>query len=148
MSRKGIFLAVVVLVVAAVAVIVYMAQAGRSGALDQALLAPRWALTELTLDGNVVELGTARPTLQFEAGGQAGGNGGCNSYSGPYQTGAGGKLSFGPFVSTEMACDALSVESAYFQALAKVEKFSVEGSKLKLSSTDGKTVLVFEGQAR
>lgn len=119
---------------------------GASTADPQRLMIPRWFLSSLTLDGKQVDVaeGQQRVTLQFEEGGQANGAGGCNNFRMTYSTGQDGKLAFGPIVSTKMACaDWMDLESSYFQALSKTERFNTEDFQLKLSSADGKTVLVF-----
>jgi heat shock protein HslJ len=112
----------------------------------QKLLIPRWFLSALTLDGQTIEIpaGQQTMTIQFEEGDKANGTGGCNSFGADYQAGKDGRMSFGPIMSTMMACaDGMQQETAYFQALAKVQQFRVEGVKLTLSSQDGKTSLVY-----
>lgn len=118
-----------------------------SGPTDpQMLLIPRWFLREMTVDGKSFNLPEQGMTLQFEENGQANGQGGCNSFGSSYTASKDGKMSFGPIMSTEMACiegDAMERESAYLQGLAKVQQYSVEVGKLTLSSADGKVLLVF-----
>lgn len=122
------------------------AQSMEGGSADpQKLMIPRWFLSELTLDGQKVEIpvGQQQITLRFEEGGKANGNGGCNSFGTDYKAGKDGKLSFGQITSTLMACDNMLQESAYLEALARVQQFKVEEGKLTLSSADGKTAMVF-----
>ncbi len=122
------------------------AQSMEGGSTEpQKLLIPRWFLSELTLDGQKVEVpvGQQQITLRFEEGGKANGNGGCNSFGTNYKAGKDGKLSFGQITSTLMACDNMLQESAYLEALARVQQFKVEEGKLTLSSADGKTSMVF-----
>ncbi|RPJ51815.1 MAG: META domain-containing protein [Chloroflexi bacterium] len=112
----------------------------------QKLMIPRWFLSALTLDGQAVEIpaGQQQMTIQFETATQANGTGGCNSFGADYQASQDGKLTFGPIVTTEMACEGwMQLESAYYQALGKVQQFRVGEGKLTLSSSDGKTTLVF-----
>jgi heat shock protein HslJ len=120
---------------------------GGAGAADpQKLLIPRWFLSELTLNGQKVEIpaGQQKMTLQFEEGGKVGGTGGCNSFGGEYKAGTDGKVTFGQLASTLMACaDGMQQESAYLEALSKVQQYQVAEGKLTLSSTDGQTTLVF-----
>jgi putative lipoprotein len=111
----------------------------------QKLMIPRWFLSALTLDGQVIDIpaGQQKMTLQFETETKANGTGGCNSFGADYQASKDGKLSFGPIMSTMMACEnGMQLETAYLQALAKVQQFKVVQTKLTLSSNDGKTTLV------
>lgn len=122
------------------------AQSLEGGSADpQTLLIPRWFLSELTLDGRKVEIpaGQQQITLQFEEGGKANGNGGCNSFGTDYKAGKNGRLSFGAIASTMMACDNMQQESAYLEALSRAQHYKVAEGKLTLFSADGKTVLVF-----
>jgi len=111
----------------------------------QKLMIPRWFLSSLTVNGQAVELGEAQLTLQFEEGGAMNGQGGCNSFSGKYEANLNGEMHFGDIAATLMACDNMQIETAYFQGLNSVERFQTENidGKLILSSTDGKTNLVF-----
>jgi heat shock protein HslJ len=118
-----------------------------SGSTDpQTLMIPRWFLNSLSLDGQAVDIPADQQsiTLQFVPDGSANGKGGCNEFGTTYTAAADGKLSFGPVMSTKMACDSLMVqENAYFNALGKVTQFKTEGGRLTLSSADGKTTLVY-----
>lgn len=155
MNKKILGLAaVLVILVAAVVVFLVQSNAAESAAPVEAgtstdpqrLMIPRWFLFSLALDGqdmNVPEQQQA-VTIQFEEGGSANGTGGCNDFSTTYEADMDGKMVFGPVASTKMMCDAtIELENAYFQALAKVEKFAFEDYHLVLSSADGKTRVVF-----
>lgn len=149
MKRKSTLL-IGALLVGFVAVIVLVnrigeAQAPGNPATDpQTLMIPRWFLTSLTLQGKNISLPETHLTLQFEEGGKANGQGGCNNFGTTYQVSKDGKLSFGQTVSTMMACDkGMDAEGAYFQALSEIQQFRRDGGKLILSSADGKTSLVF-----
>jgi heat shock protein HslJ len=110
----------------------------------QTLMIPRWFLNTLVVDGKEVELGDKLLNLQFEEGSKANGEGGCNSFFADYQVSSDGKLSFGPIGSTKMACEpGMDLETAYFDALSRVQQFRTEQGKLTLSSTDGKTTLIY-----
>ena len=90
-------------------------------------------------------------TLTFDAAGQAGGSGGCNSYGGSYQT-DGDNITFGEIVSTLMACtdDALNEqESRFLAALGSASTFALEGDNLTIGYDGGQGVLNFvrEGAA-
>lgn len=84
-------------------------------------------------------------TLQFEEGGQAGGNGGCNSYGTEYEV-QDGTLSFGETVSTLIACadDAINEqEQQYFQALETAGEFELSEDRLTIFYNNGESVLNF-----
>lgn len=84
-------------------------------------------------------------TLEFGAGSQAGGSGGCNSYGGEYQV-QGGALSVSQIVSTLMACVDERVtqqEQQYFQALEAAGRFELAADQLTIWYDDGQGVLNF-----
>ncbi|MBL8165028.1 MAG: META domain-containing protein [Anaerolineae bacterium] len=86
-------------------------------------------------------LGTAEGsslTLIFGEGGEVSGSGGCNSFGGSY-TVAEGSISFGPLVSTMMACldDALTEqEQVYFANLQAISSFQIVGDELTITTGD------------
>lgn len=77
-------------------------------------------------------------TLRFDTQTQrAGGNAGCNRYNATYRL-SGDSLSFGPAISTKMACEAgMDLEVAWLSALEKVATYSVTDSTLTLLGADG-----------
>jgi heat shock protein HslJ/photosystem II stability/assembly factor-like uncharacterized protein len=90
-------------------------------------------------------IGKSTVTLIFEPGGQAGGNGGCNSYGAPYEL-AGSEISFGDVVSTLMACadDAvMDREASYLAALQTADSFELADNRLTIFYDAGKGVLNF-----
>jgi len=76
------------------------------------------------------------------------GNGGCNSYSGPYlvqgtTTLYGRSITIGPVLSTQMYCRATSEpEGTYFQILQSTASYSINNGNLILR-TNGNTYLIF-----
>lgn len=104
-----------------------------------------WTLTELRMDGELSGVPEGVVTTLLMEGGQASGNAGCNSYSGPYTLRA-EKLAFGPLLSTSMMCDdaAMSTESAYLAHLALVASFTLDRRGLTMVDTSGEPLLVFE----
>jgi heat shock protein HslJ len=153
MNKKFPLALVIALVIILIGAAVVLAQfvmpksqpAAAGGADPQKLLIPRWFLSALTLDGQVVSVpaGQQQATIQFEPDGKANGNGGCNSFGANYTAGKDGKLTITDMMSTMMACDNMDLETPYFQALSKVQKFNVADGKLTLTSSDGKTTVVF-----
>jgi heat shock protein HslJ len=86
-------------------------------------------------------------TLQFAADGRAAGKGGCNQYSGPYQT-TGNSISFGAMVSTKMACDGaiMEREQAYLDLLGRISSYEVRNdAELVLYADDGKRIRLRRG---
>jgi heat shock protein HslJ len=77
------------------------------------------------------------------------GNGGCNSYSGPYMvegttTLYGRSITIGPVISTQIYCRATSEqEGTYFQLLQSTSSYSIDDDHLILR-TNGKTYLIFQ----
>ena len=101
-----------------------------------------WQLAEQSVDGSM----TAVPddvivTLILE-GGQAGGNGGCNSYFASYSI-DGSTVTLSEIGSTMMYCEgaASEVEAAYFANLASVATWANTGGSLILADADGNPVL-------
>jgi heat shock protein HslJ len=77
-------------------------------------------------------------TLRFDTKAQrAAGNSGCNRYSATYRL-SGDSLSFGPAISTRMACaQGMDLETAWLGALAKIVSFSATESTLTLNAAEG-----------
>jgi len=72
-------------------------------------------------------------TMGFDlADGRAGGFAGCNRYSASYSLN-GDTLTFGPAVSTKMACDAgMELETSFLSTLGSVRRFELADSMLVL----------------
>jgi len=104
-----------------------------------------WQLEQQAVDGEMVDVpDDVTVTLTLDAG-MATGSGGCNSYSAAYNL-AGDVVSFGPIMSTKMACagPAGDVENAYLANLAGVASYFSTGGQVVLSNAAGETILVFE----
>ena len=80
--------------------------------------------------------------------GQIGGNGGVNSYGGPYEIGADNALTIGTITSTLMAGsdEANAAESTYFALLGQVRFAEVSGDTLTLTDANGNELLIYTRQ--
>ena len=83
-------------------------------------------------------------TLHMENG-DAGGNGGCNSYFTSYEM-DGFDVSFGPIGSTVMAClpAVMDVEQAFFANLSQVAAYQSGGIEMALADANGDFLLEFD----
>ena len=79
-------------------------------------------------------------TLVFGTDGTVSGSGGCNTYNGNVAV-DGDAISFGPLMSTQMACPqpAMDQETQFFAALAAASSFDVKGSTLTMRDSGGAT---------
>lgn len=84
--------------------------------------------------------------LKFDADGKVGGSGGCNSLGGDY-TLEGDQITFGPIISTLMACTdpIMAQEGTVTQVMNESASYKIEGNTLTITK-DG-NVLVFESVA-
>ena len=84
-------------------------------------------------------------TLEFDAGDQAGGSAGCNSYGGHYQV-DGDAISFSEIVQTLMACEdeqVMEQEAQHLAALETASQFELSGDSLAITYDGGQGVLNF-----
>lgn len=95
---------------------------GCGGEPSSLLTGESWTITEMV---GVPTTGT-RPTMTFAVAGNAGGTTSCNRYSASYRL-AGEGITFGPAISTKMACPQLVMdqESRFLQLLARVAHFEI-----------------------
>ena len=102
------------------------------------LTGTKWLLVSLNGTAVPVPTGQSKPvTLEFGPDGQASGSGGCNSYGGTYQV-QNSALTFGPLISTMMACaddTAMQQEAQYFKVLQASSQFTQTADQLVI--TDG-----------
>jgi heat shock protein HslJ len=104
-----------------------------------------WLLTGQMVDGEMVDVPERlNASLRLE-GGDAGGNGGCNSFFTSYEM-DGFDVTFGPIGSTMMAClpAVMDVEQAYFANLAEVASYQSGGIQMALLDADGEFLLEFD----
>ena len=79
----------------------------------------------------------ARATISFTQDGQIAGAAPCNSYGG-VQVGRLPDFSASGLISTEMACQDLPAETAFFAALADMTRAEVTGQSVTLSNPAGR----------
>jgi heat shock protein HslJ len=81
----------------------------------------------------------------FATGGALSGFAGCNQYNAQYETSGADGLAIANVATTRMACaeEAMTLESQYTAALAKVTTYSISGVTLTLSDADGATQVKF-----
>jgi heat shock protein HslJ len=96
------------------------------------LVGTTWQLEDLAGEP---ALDSVSATLEFPSEGQVAGNSSCNRFTGPL-TIAGTAITVGLQAVTRMACAeaVMAQESAYLDALARAERFQVEGPFLYLYS--------------
>lgn len=113
------------------------------GATD---LVGNWTATSYHT-GDAIESEVTGSTLSADFDGtRISGNGGCNSFSGPYSV-SGRTIEIGPLASTMMACtdDALNTqEQHYLAALQLATSFRLTGSRLDLLRDGGTIAATFE----
>lgn len=102
------------------------------------IAAHTWTLVQLGDRPNPVGAGDKAPDLSFaSAESRASGFAGCNRFSGSY-TITGDSLTFGPLMSTKMACPGRDqVEVGYLAALGAVVTYTIADSTLILHGAGG-----------
>jgi heat shock protein HslJ len=98
--------------------------AAASCALAADLLHTSWLVKEV---GGHQTVGSLRPTIEFNDDGQTSGRAGCNDWNASSQIDS-SKLSFGPVVTTRMACVPTMMneqERYFFLALAATKAFRI-----------------------
>jgi heat shock protein HslJ len=101
-----------------------------------------WALASMYV--NQVPLPDKTLTLAFGADGSLSGNGGCNTFNGPYSV-SGNVLAIGPLATTLMSCgdDVDQQEQTYLAALQSAATFELSGGQLVIRDAAGQEVLRF-----
>lgn len=114
-----------------------------SGASADALLNSEWELDEL--NGRDV-LDDVSVTMNLKDDEELSGSGGCNRYTGTWQTDENYEITIEATGATMMACEEpiLSQEQAFLEALAAAVTFDLERDELELYDAEGKEVAEFE----
>lgn len=114
------------------------------GAGQDALKGTSWTLSSMGPNGaGLPALSGVSVTLDFQAGGEAGGSAGCNSYGGEYVV-SGTSLMFKNLLSTMMACTdtrLMDQEQQFLNALRNADRFQVSGDLLTIYYNNGEAVM-------
>ena len=116
------------------------------GGTDAAAITGAWTVTGY-YTGTAVQsvLGGATLTANFGPK-EIAGNGGCNTFSGPYEI-TGDTIKIGDLASTLMACadpELQTQEQHYLEALGLATTYRVTGTRLELLRADGGLAVTFE----
>ena len=112
-----------------------------------ALEGPTWMLKDID-DSSIMD--GSYGDLSIAADGSFRGDAGCNGYGGRAKIGS-VRISFGPVISTKMACTpsgTMQQEARFLNALDRVAQWHVAGRSLSLRDASGKIVLYFESHGR
>lgn len=111
------------------------------------LLNTHWQLSNL--DGTAVQAGATQRAPQLslqEQDHRVAGSLGCNAMNGSYAL-DGEHLSFGPMISTRMACvKGMDIEHGFADALRNSASWKITGSRLDLYDSSGHLLAAFEAQ--
>ncbi len=104
-----------------------------------------WVLRSQAVEGELVGVAEVTLTSLLMEDGQAGGQGGCNSYFTSYEL-DGFDLTFGPIGSTLMACPPplMDAEAAYFENLGRVAGYQSGGIQMAFLDAEGKILLEYD----
>jgi heat shock protein HslJ len=109
-----------------------------------------WRLVELA-DASVRVWFEGEPevTVDFLAGGQVNGFGGCNSFGGQYEQPFRYEVRVGGLHQTQAECEQplAGREQEFLDALAKAERFSIWGDMLQLTDWTGRQLMLLEPRA-
>lgn len=102
-------------------------------------LTGKWTLLTIAGEDMATLFPDKRATMEITADGKVSGNAGCNTYRTSY-TLEGDVLTFGPAMSTKMACPSMKGETAFLGHLANPLQATLNGDVLTFSK-DGNMVL-------
>ncbi len=118
---------------------------GRNTGPAQALEGHEWRVVAISGVASVLPPAKGSATASFEAG-RVTGSGTVNRYFATYKLGPGNSLQISDLGATEMAGppEAMTQETAFFDALIQAVSFEVRDDGLILVDKDGKTLVQFE----
>lgn len=93
-------------------------------------------------------LNTENMTVSFSKKNHLSGFAGCNNFMGTYKVPTSQKIVVSPLGSTLMACDkeVAQEEQDFLNAWKKVTTYKIRGSKLTLSDSKGRTVILLQAE--
>jgi heat shock protein HslJ len=115
-----------------------------AGGTGGTLQGPLWTLQRYANGSAMVDVPAGVEANATFENSRIAGNGGCNRFGGDY-TVNGASISFGPLMSTMMACGSPQddVEKAYLAALGKAATFTATADTLTMYDASGADLLVF-----
>jgi len=126
---------------ALVAAVLSLGLCGAAQAADDPLAGHTFRVVEISGEAPPP---AAEQTMEFRAGGDVGGRGGCNTYRGSY-TLEGDSLTFGPLAATRMACPEpqMDAENRFLAALGDVAAYDYDAASgaLALLDADGRPLV-------
>ena len=123
--------------------VVVLALAGCAPAADNLLAGTSWRMTSYGPASAQIAAAPAT-SLVFGTDGQVSGNMGCNGMGGKYSV-SGQSITFGPLISTKMACEEprMAQETEALKVFNGTVSFVLAGSTLTITSADGSSALTF-----
>lgn len=115
--------------------------AGKSSQPAQPSIIGLWAAQEVA---SVPVAADARITLSLYGNGRAVGHAGCNNYTGGYKR-TGGDISFGPLISTKMACtpEIMNLEQSYLSTLTAATRAERRADGMLVLTADSGAQILF-----
>jgi heat shock protein HslJ len=111
------------------------------------LVGTGWHVTTIPSGDGAVSstIAGTEPYMVLADDGSLQGSDGCNTFSGSYEAGEDGTITFGPLATTSMACapDVMDQATTIGRGLDAAVGFSIEGSTLTLTDGDGAPLLGF-----
>jgi heat shock protein HslJ len=119
---------------------------GQTPVAESDLRDTKWSLVSFEEAGSETQvIEGSLITLELDAGGQAGGSAGCNSYGTQYEIQY-STIFFGEITRTLMACEQEGIgqqEDRYIHALETAGRFQVSGERLTIWFDEGRGTLSF-----